>query len=61
LSKGSVPVLIEAVSIEISTRPDLPALSKVMLPAFLSNRPRLVLVPKCSTSKVTKVCVGSMA
>ena len=36
-------------------------LSSMTEPSFLSKRPRSVEVLKCLASKVTKVCVGSIA
>ena len=57
----ATPVLMEAMSMVMSTLPVLPARSNWTVPSFLSKRPRAVEVPKCSTSKVTKVWPGSIA
>ena len=57
----AVPVFTEAMSMLMSTLPVLAALSKLILPSFLSKRARLVVAPKWPISKVAKVWVGSMA
>jgi hypothetical protein len=61
LSSCATPVLTEPVSNVTSALPDLPWRSIATEPSFLSKRPRSVEVLKCLASKVTKVCVGSIA
>ncbi len=61
VSSGGTPVVIDAMSMVMSALPVLATGSIVIVPSFLSNRPRLVDVPMCLASQVTKVCKGSIA